>query len=189
MRKISYVAALLLLSFVGCMQESNITDPNIAVLKSQQKTIITLPAKADINVEDVFTASQDISGNTGGEIRLTKSYQSESGQIVSVDCKLTVPANNYAFSNTRNITMQIGSEAGVDFYPSMTFSQPVILNYTISGIDLSGVNPADVAFYYVDNSGNLLPTQNDGVSVDLSTGTLQVVNAQLPHFSRWAYAR
>jgi hypothetical protein len=71
----------------------------------------------------------------------------------------------------------------------MTFSQPVILNYTITGVDLSGVNPDDVNFYYVDTNGNLAPTVNDGVTVDLNSGTLNVVNAQLPHFSRWAYAR
>jgi hypothetical protein len=189
MRKISYIAALLLLSLVGCMQESNITDPGIAVLKSQQKTIISLPAKADLNVEAVFSTSQDISGTTGGELHLTKSYQAENGQTVNIDCRLTVPANDLSFNNTRNITMQVGSEAGVDFYPSMSFSQPVILNYTITGVDLNGVNPDDVEFYYVDNSGNLLPTQNDGVIVNTATGTLQVLNAQLPHFSRWAYAR
>jgi hypothetical protein len=189
MRKLSYVTALLLLSFVGCMQESNITEPINNIEKTQSKTIIMLPAKADINVEDVFTTSQNVSGTAGGQLHLTRSYLGTNGNLVTVDCKLTVPANNYAFSNDRNITMQVGSEAGVDFFPSMTFSQPVILNYTITGVDLSGVNPDDVNFYYVDTNGNLAPTVNDGVTVDLNSGTLNVVNAQLPHFSRWAYAR
>ena len=58
MRKLSYLTALLLLSFVGCMQESNVTEPINGIDKTQAKTIIMLPAKADLNVEDVFTASQ-----------------------------------------------------------------------------------------------------------------------------------
>jgi hypothetical protein len=188
MRKLSYAAALILLSFAGCMQESNITEPINTVDKSQAKTIIMLPEKADISVEDAFSASQNINGVTGGVLRMVKSYQASNGQTVSIDCKLTVPANS-SFGDTRNITMQISDQAGVDFYPSMTFSQPVILNYTITGLDLNGINPNDIKFYFVDDNGNLTPTVNDGVSVNIGSGTLTVVNVQLPHFSRWAYAR
>ena len=189
MRKLSYVAALLLLSFVGCMQESNITDPLNSFNDNQGKTIIMLPEKAKMSVEDVFTTSQDINGTAGGEIHMIKSYVASNGQTINIDCSLTVPGNNLSFADTRNITMEISNEAGVDFFPSMTFDQPVVLNYTISGLDLNGINPNRVKFYYVDQNGNLTPTVNDGVSVNISTGTLTVENAQLPHFSRWAYAR
>jgi len=190
MQKLTYLAAFLLLTFVGCMQESNITGPVNSVDRTQQKTIIMLPAKADMSIEDLFTTSQNISGNTGGEIHLVQSYLATNGQTVTVDCDLMVPSNNVSFQNVRNITMQVGGDqATVDFYPSMTFSQPVILNFRITGLDLSGVNPQNVGFYYVDSNGNLTATQNDGVIVDVSSGTLKVVNAKLPHFSRWAYAR
>ncbi len=188
MRKLSYIAALLLLSFVGCMQESNVTGPADGIVKTQPKTIIMLPDKADMNVEDVFTSAQSINGISGGEIHLVKNYLGSNGKTVNIDCKLTVPANS-SFADSRDITMQVSDEAGVDFYPSMTFSEPVILNFKISGLDLTGINPDDVEFYYVDQSGNLAPTVNDGVTFDAATGTLNVINAQLPHFSRWAYAR
>ncbi len=188
MRKLSYLTALLLLSFVGCMQESNVTEPVNGIDKAQAKTIIMLPAKADLNVEDVFTASQTINGISGGEIHLVKSYLASSGKTVNIDCSLTVPANG-SFADSRDITMQVSDEAGVDFFPSMTFNEPVILSFKISGLDLSGIDPDDVEFYYVDQSGNLAPTVNNGVTVDNATGTLSVEHAQLPHFSRWAYAR
>jgi hypothetical protein len=189
MRKLTYTAALLLLSFVGCMQESNVTGPINSIEKTQAKTIIMLPERADVNVESVFTSSLNISGVTGGQLEMIQSYQGTNGKIVNIDCKLTVPSNSSAFADSRDITMQVSDQAGVDFYPSMTFSQPVLLNFTITGLDLNGIDPADVNFYYVDQNGNLAPTVNDGVSVNLTTGTLTVVNAQLPHFSRWAYAR
>lgn len=189
MRKYFYLAMVMLLSFMGCMQESNITGPVNQIEKTQAHTIIMLPAKADINIEDVFSTSQNISGSTGGYLHLVKSYQAASGQMINIDCELTVPANNYSFSNNRDITMQVSDIAGVDFYPSMTFNQPVILNFTITGMDLTGIDPDNVGFYYVDSNGNLAPTVNDGVSVDLNSGTMKVVNAELPHFSRWAYAR
>ena len=170
------------------MQESNITDPLNSFDNNQGKTVIMLPAKADVNVEGVFSSSQDINGVNGGEIHLVKSYVAESGQTVTIDCELTVPAN-VSFNDFRNITMEIGNDAAVDFFPSMTFDQPVILNFTVTGLDLNGVDPSDVGFFYVDQNGNLFSTSNDGVSVNVSTGTLTVTNAQLPHFSRWAYAR
>lgn len=188
MRKLSYLAALLLLSFVGCMQESNITEPVNGIEKNQSKTIIMLPQRADMNVEDSFTSSQTINGISGGELHLVKSYLAANGKTVNVDCRLTVPANS-SFADSRDITMQVSDEAGVEFFPSMAFNQPVVLNFRITGLDLSGVNPDDVEFFYVDQSGNLAPTVNDGVTVDAATGALNVVNAQLPHFSRWAYAR
>lgn len=188
MQKLSYITALLLLSFMGCMQESNINEPINTVDNSQVKTIIMLPEKADISVEDVFSASQNINGVTGGVLRIVKSYQASNGHTVNIDCKLTVPANS-SFGDTRNITMQINDQAGVDFYPSMTFSQPVILNYTITGLDLNGINPNDIKFYFVDDNGNMTPTVNDGLTVNIGSGTLTVLNVQLPHFSRWAYAR
>lgn len=184
MRKYFYSGMIILLSFTGCMQESNITGP-----VNQPHTIIMLPAKADMNIENVFSTTQTINGSAGGNIHLYNSYQNASGQTVTIDCDLTVPANNYSFSNTRNITMQVNDVAGVDFYPSMTFNQPVILNLTITGLDLTGIDPQDVGFYYVDTNGSLIPTVNDGVTADLNSGTLKVENAKLLHFSRWAYAR
>jgi len=188
MRKFSYAAVLILFFFAGCMQESNITEPVNSTGENQGKTIIMLPAKADMGVEEIFSETEDIDGEVGGEIHLVKSYQASNGQTVNIDCKLTVPAD-LCFDDFRNITMEVGGQAGVDFYPSMTFNQPVILNFTVTGLDMSGINPNNVGFFYVDQNGNLFPTSNEGVSVDMSTGTLTVVNAQLPHFSRWAYAR
>lgn len=189
MRKLSYSAALILLLFAGCMQEGTITGPVNVTDNNQAKTIIMLPDKAEMSVEDVYSISRDINGTTGGDLHLVKSYVASNGQTVNIDCQLTIPGNSLSFSDNRNISMEISNEAGVDFSPSMTFDQPVILNYTVSGLDLNGINPNKVKFYYVDPDGNLSPTVNDGVSVNISTGTLTVVNAQLPHFSRWAYAR
>jgi len=190
MQKLTYLAAILLLSLVGCMQETNITGPVNSIDNTQQKTIIMLPAKADMSIETIYTTSQNISGNSGGEIHLVKSYLAANGQTITIDCDLTVPSNNLSFQDIRNITMQVGGDqAAVEFYPSMTFSQPVILNFTITGLDLSGINPQNVGFFYIESNGNLTPTQNDGVVVDVSSSTLKVINARLPHFSRWAYAR
>lgn len=188
MRKLTYLAALLLLSFVGCMQESNVTGPVNGTDNNQAKTIIMLPERADFAVEGAFTSSETIDGISGGEIHLVKSYQTSNGKTVNIDCRLTVPAG-YSFADFRDITMQVSDEAGVDFFPSMTFDEPVILNYKITGLNLNGINPNNVGFYYVNPSGNLIPTVNDGVTVDVATGTLNVFNAKLPHFSRWAYAR
>ena len=85
--------------------------------------------------------------------------------------------------------MEIGDDAVVDLYPQMTFDNPLNLNLTFSGLDLTGVNPSEVNFYYIDPDGNLEIAENDGITVDIANGTLSVKNAKIPHFSRYGFAK
>ncbi|MFI5236883.1 MAG: hypothetical protein ACHQLA_02975 [Ignavibacteriales bacterium] len=54
-------------------------------------------------------------------------------------------------------------------------------------MDLTGVNPATLEFVYIDASGNMYAVDYDYVTMDASTGMLKVVNAVLPHFSRYGF--
>ena len=67
------------------------------------------------------------------------------------------------------------------------FSQPAILNLEALGVDFSGVNPDDVDIFY-DNpaTGQWEPMQRDDIIVDVNLGRIQVINARLDHFSRYA---
>jgi len=49
------------------------------------------------------------------------------------------------------------------------------------------VNPNDVDIFY-DNqeNGQWEPMQRDDVLIDVDAGSVKVVNARLPHFSRYA---
>jgi hypothetical protein len=55
------------------------------------------------------------------------------------------------------------------------------------GVDLSNVNPANVKFVYLSTDGNYYQPVCDYIAVDKQSGKLQIVNAQLPHFSRYGF--
>ena len=85
-------------------------------------------------------------------------------------------------------TNEIIGGCAVTFEPhGTTFSQPAILNIEAHGVDFTGVDPNSVDIYY-DNqeTGQWELMQRDDVIIDVNAGTIQVINALLPHFSRYA---
>ncbi len=115
-----------------------------------------------------------------GEIEL--SYASVSLQI------LPGSMSNDAEIGLNLETTELQGGVAVTFQPHGTvFSTPAILNITAHGVDFAGVDPNSVDIYY-DNpeTGLWEPMQRDQLIVDIISGTVQVINAQLPHFSRYA---
>ena len=87
-------------------------------------------------------------------------------------------------------TTELSGGVAVTFQPHGTiFAPDAILNIEAHGVDLSGVDPNEVDIYY-DNqeTGNWELMQCDDIIVDAASGTVRVVNARLPHFSRYAIA-
>ena len=85
-------------------------------------------------------------------------------------------------------TTELAGGVAVTFEPhGVTFSSPAILNIDAHGLDFTGVDPNTVDVYY-DNpqTGQWELMQRDDLIVDANAGTIQVINAQLPHFSRYA---
>ncbi|GAB4364829.1 MAG: hypothetical protein Kow0042_03670 [Calditrichia bacterium] len=85
-------------------------------------------------------------------------------------------------------TTQLSGGVSVTFQPhGTTFSQPAILNLSAHGVDFSSVDPTEIDIFYVNQeTGQWEPMQRDSLLIDVNAGTLQVVNARLPHFSRYA---
>jgi len=75
----------------------------------------------------------------------------------------------------------------MEFGPAMQFQARVDYTYKITGLDLTGVNPETLDFVYIDANGNMYAVEYDYVTMDASTGMLKVVNAVLPHFSRYGF--
>ena len=63
------------------------------------------------------------------------------------------------------------------------------VDYTIiyEGLDLTGINPEDVDFYYFSQNGALVKAEYDRLEVNIATGRLFVLDAKLPHFSRYGF--
>jgi hypothetical protein len=182
MKLITNAFLLTLLFFSGCDQVTEINAPQERVLNKQ---LINLPQRVGLGVE-TQTYWQEIVGANGGEFQQTYSYQDSSGSTVSQFSKLEFFPG--AFTGTENISMTFNTGgAAMELCPAMQFQAAVKYTYEITGVDLTGVNPNTLEFVYIDASGNMYTVDYDDVIMDANTGMLKVVNAVLPHFSRYGF--
>ncbi len=186
-RIVSLLLASVLLFFAGCTDSgTSINQP----ASSSKKELIKIPPKSGLTSELQISLSQLIDGDEGGSMILSNSYVSLNGNIVSINADLEIPEG--AFNGNRNITMTADDQdAALDFSPHMVFDNPLTLTLTFTGLDLSslGLSNGNVGFFYVDDSGNLTAVPNSGIFVNVNQGTIRVRNAQISHFSRYAFAQ
>jgi hypothetical protein len=170
--------------FIACNQESEITSP-VDGGSEHQLTLIQLPLPSGVLAVETQTYYKDINGTYGGEFSADYSYQSSSGTVSQYSILDFDPG---AFSGVKTISQTFNTGgAAMEFGPSMQFQATVKYTYTITGADLSGINAATLDFVYIDANGNMYPVNYESVSMDETTGMLQVINAELPHFSRYGF--
>lgn len=182
------VFLFLALLIASCSTENN---PIAPVETSLSKEAVKLPQKnTKLSVENQFYESKIIDGNLGGSISFSFDYVATSGQTVQVYGTLNIPAG--AFNSTENIELYIDNEiAVIDFYPSpLSFNTPLLLNLTFKGLVLQEGDDNLLDFYYTyDNQTQFELISKAAKIITLSNGKLQVVQAQLPHFSRFGWFR
>jgi hypothetical protein len=182
MKLITSTFLLTLLFFSGCDQVTEINAPQERIIN---KRLINLPTPIGMGVETI-TYTQDINGANQSEFQKTYSYQTSSGGTIFQFGDLDFFPG--AFTGTKNISMTFNTGgAAMDFGPAMQFQARVDYTYKITGLDLTGVNPETLEFVYIDASGNMYAVDYDYVTMDVTTGMLKVVNAVLPHFSRYGF--
>lgn len=193
LKRYIYLFALLTLLVVGCSEQSSVLSPNNNV-NTNESNWISLPSiNKDANGMSVmsmpiFQASKDIDGKKGGKIKINEKYAGGPFGEVNVQAELEFPKN--AFSGTKYITMILDTEWGyATFSPYSIFDKDAIYNAEFIGLDLSGIDSTNVKFAYLAADGTVEYAVNDGITVDLSTGTLSVKNARIPHFSRYGWLR
>lgn len=187
MKKAIFLLLLPLLLIIGCAESpvSSVPSEN-----NDNYSLVKLPKKSNLSVETVFSKTALINGELGGTIRIREFYISDGNQFVKIDAKLTIPKN--AFTGSVNITMKIDDEyAAASFEPSMAFDKPLEFDLKINGLDLSQLDltPGTYDFVYIADDGNIETILNDGIQVDSYLRGLTVHNAQLNHFSRYAFTR
>ncbi len=181
MKHITSIFIVILLFLMGCDQITEINAPQERVLN---KRLISLAVPKGPTVE-AQTYFKNINGDSGGEFQQWYSYQSSSGTISQFADLDFLPG---AFTGIKNISMTYNTDgAAMELGPSMQFSAPVEYTYKIYGLDLSNVNPATLEFVYIDANGNMYTVDYDYVTMDVNTGMLKVVDAILPHFSRYGF--
>jgi len=190
MRTYLYLFVFLSLFVIGCTQESNILSPvsndnNIQVNSDEPNWIVSFPSNQSLKKDALV--SQMVYGNQETLLEINTGWATSSPYYW-----LSITANarfqKDSFTGSRFITMTVNDQFGTaTFTPSGTFSKPVIYNLTIVGVDLSNVDPAKVKFVYMAPNGQYYTPVYERMYVEKQSGKLQIVNAKLPHFSRYGF--
>jgi hypothetical protein len=184
MKKLLFAAALVSLFMFGCSQDIGVNQP---VQSKSTHEIIKLPAFSSLSSEAVVSVSESIDGSVGGAVYLNQTVPGGPfGQVV-FNGELDVPQG--AYTGTQNIAITFDDETTAATYtPSpFYFDQPVTLTLELKGLDLTGVDPSTVQFVYIDPAGQIDHVQYSDIQVDIATGTLKVIGAELHHFSRYGF--
>lgn len=187
MKKLISLLIIFLLLAVSCTDQinttlveknENIRDPNI----------LTLPAPDNPSLEKITSVSQMIYGSDESLIEINTGYAGGPFGWVSITANARFKKNS--FTGQKYVTMSIDDEyIMATFLPQSTFSKPVIYNFTIIGVDLSGVNPSEVDFVYLDPNGKYEKIKYHSIFIEKQSGKLQITDAELPHFSRYVFVR
>jgi len=191
MYKYIYLLMLLAIFVVGCSQESNILSP-VDVASNQIASVdepnwIVLPSADNLTLKKDITVGKTIYGNQESLLEINGGYPA-STPFGYIQITANARFQRYSFTGSKYTTMTVNDQFGTaTFSPSGTFTKPVIYNLTIMGVDLSNVDPAKVRFVYMASNGSYYTPKYDKIYVEKQSGKLQIINAQLPHFSRYGF--
>ncbi|MGA9294475.1 MAG: hypothetical protein WBV81_17940 [Ignavibacteriaceae bacterium] len=187
-----YLAIILVLTLfaVGCTDESNMITPvdnnvsNSEVVSSPNW--ISLPPAENQALKKDITVGKTIYGDQESLLEINTGYAG--GPFGWISITANARFQRYSFTGSRYVTMSINDDFGAaTFTPSGVWARPVIYNLTIQGIDLSSVDPSKVSFVYMAPDGNYYKAKYQSIYVEKQSGKLQIINAELPHFSRWGF--
>lgn len=135
-------------------------------------------------VESEVTVSKAINGNSGGIISITENLGG-----IEVKGTLTVPPG--AYSGMQNISISFNENQYYQVYTPTpyTFKAPLILDLTYKNVDLNGVDISQVGFYYLGDNGVFYKAKYNSLVYDPDNQTLGIKGAEIPHFSRWGWAK
>jgi hypothetical protein len=190
MYKYITIIVLFALFVVGCTDESNMLSP-VGTSENNSEIVtspnwITLPADLNKALKKDITVGKTIYGDQESLLEINTGYAG--GPFGWISITANARFQRYSFTGQRYVTMSINDDFGTaSFSPSGTFEKPVIYNLTIMGIDLNNVDPSKVSFVYMSPDGNYYKAKYQSIYVEKQSGKLQIINAELPHFSRWGF--
>lgn len=187
MKKLISTFAVLLLFAVGCTDQTNVISPEQSVQK-QEPNWIALPVNSGLKTEDQYSTSGWIYKNTDSEFIIDESRPGGfRGEI-----KTIVKLKFYKHSVSRNAFVTLTADdvsTSCTFGPSQTFLKPGYLYVKYEGIDLTEIDPEEIIFVYMDANGVYVEIQYGEVKVDIQSGTLELIDGIIPHFSRYGFIK
>jgi len=185
MRRYIFLFAMLTLFVVGCSEQSSVLAPVNNVNTNEPNWIVFLSSN-DLAVNTIHSASALIDGVKGGSIEMRKDVPGGPFGKTHIDSRLVIRAGSFLGKMT--ISTYVDDTGFLTtFGPSYVFSKPLEYTLLLQGLDLTGVNPANVKFVYQAANGTISQYQYSSIDVDLTRGKLKVNSALIPHFSRYGF--
>jgi len=188
------------LAFMGCEQSSPLAANGLSEPTASPKNelkFITWGDKSQ-SLNKVIEKTGWFSKSWGGLLMLNSNYSFWGSNVDTTQPSISVTfyAKPGSVSESIELSMSmdnqiIGGNIDMKFGPSGTvFTPAAYLSITAENIDLTGVDPATVNIFYVnEQTGEWEPIPSESITVDVAIGKIVVKNARIPHFSRYALAR
>jgi hypothetical protein len=163
-----YTVTLIIVSiilFLGCNQSSDPASP-VGDLNLKNANWISLPSSEGMQIENSFSSTKRINGSKGGYLSMNKSYSGGPFGTVTIEAELIFTRR--AYRGNKYISMTIDDcECVTTFAPSFKkFKRAVTYSVTYTGIDLSNIDPDNVAFAFIASNGDLEYAQHEGITVN-----------------------
>ena len=192
MKKLLILAVVAALSFWGCSESSNLTEPtdvqnqesflkvntdNVSELSAEAKEALGIENVNTLNKSWLPSSTTKVVGDEGGNVRflLADNGAYSLGNIV-------VYGNSFKSDTELTISMLDEEIATLDITSTAKLKGTVELTVCFIGVDV-GANE-DVDFVYLDGKDDPV---NSGIIV--GNGWVVVVKAQLDHLSRFGFTK
>jgi hypothetical protein len=194
------VTGLTLVIFVaiittGCMHDNSmntttdVSSDNILQTSNGPVQVLSM-GESGLTLDKVTSVTKFIRAAQGGTV-----YLSHNNPRNRMTAEITLQILPKALDKNKNISITLDDE---DFVGNMdvvfgahgtVFAKPAILNVYANGLDFSGVDVAALQIYYYEpDTGSWEPMQAEFIGADAARGEMKIINAQIPHFSRYAVA-
>ncbi len=190
MKRLSILLIAALFVMIGCSDESGIVGPEQPTKNLQWLSM--KPAHSGAGIESIATTSftETIEGNKGGKIKFNFNFADFGGEDVEVKGKLKIPKD--AFVGVMDITIEFNDASpSVVLSPSgVTFDEELELDIKYKNLNLDGLTENDeIGFAYIAANGETVMTEYQSLNVNLNKNKVKVVQAEIPHFSRFGFVK
>ncbi|PKL83396.1 MAG: hypothetical protein CVV24_05110 [Ignavibacteriae bacterium HGW-Ignavibacteriae-3] len=198
----------LLLTAIGCQQDNSIVNP-LAAVNSQTENPASYPAISASKSDNGISAASSsdlcqlikvskvvtMDGGKGGKVKFAYKFPDGS----TVDAELSVEKNSFTGKRTFEIqfdAFEKDVELYIDGIEHPDFNPAAHLTLKYKGLDfkndplVAGVDWKNATFVYMPSDGSPYQVMDfNKITVDPVAGELFVVDARLPHFSRFGFIR
>jgi hypothetical protein len=189
----SLLFAVMSLSLVACNQQE-VLAPEEAGNSNEINLIELVPIGGKAGtLNKTIVVSDSVTYKNGGQLFLN--FKVKGKDTVDVHVIINLNILPHAVNEDTELSLTLDEETllgnvDVTFAPhGIEFLRPAILNIQAKGLDLAGIDPDKIDIYY-DNPelGEWEKMPRKQVQVNEKNGFINVVAAEIPHFSRYAVA-